>query len=128
MDSKLLPVINHETWTSIIPTNQPTKQPTNLPTNQSTPNSEVPMLSPNFYQSSTMNHLDLPQQFPDLEKLLNWTSLDFLKTAAPPAAAPPPPPGPPVTSSSIELPFGQLKTRQNNLYFENTNYWCIPDG
>ena len=51
--------------------------------------------------------LDLPQQFPDLEKLLNWTFLDFLKMAAPAAA----PPGPPVTSSSI---FGQLKIGINN--------------
>ena len=32
MDSKLLPVINHEPWTSIIPTNPPTQQ-TNQPTN-----------------------------------------------------------------------------------------------
>ena len=56
-----------------------------------------------------LTYLDLPQQFPDLEKLLNWTSLDFLKMAAPAAAAPAAAPPPPVTSSSIELPFGQLK-------------------
>ena len=31
MNSKLLPVINHEPWTSIIPTNQPTHPPTNTP-------------------------------------------------------------------------------------------------
>ena len=49
-----------------------------------------------------LTYLDLPQQFPDLDKLLNWTSLDFLKMAALPAPAP-------VTLSPIELPFGQLK-------------------
>ena len=53
-----------------------------------------------------LTYLDLPQQFPDLEKLLNWTSLDFLKMAAAAAAAAA---APPVTSSPVELPFGQLK-------------------
>ena len=57
-----------------------------------------------------LTYLDLPYQFPDLEKLLNWTSLDFLKTAA---AAPAAPAAPPVTSSPIELPFGQLKIEQD---------------
>ena len=60
-------------------------------------------------------YLDLPQQFPDLEKLLNWTSLDFLKMAAP---APAPPAPPPVTSSSIEVPFGQLKIQFDRFFTE----------
>ena len=46
----------------------------------------------------TLMYRDLPQQFPDLEKLLNWTSLDFLKTAAP---VPAPALAPPVTLSPI---------------------------
>ena len=29
-----------------------------------------------------LTYIDLPQQFPDLEKLLNWTSLDSPKMAA----------------------------------------------
>ena len=68
-----------------------------------------------------LTYLDLLQQFPDLEKLLNWTSLDFLKTAAP-AAAPPPP----VTSSSIELPFGQLKKHFNAT--NNTHAYLSSHG
>ena len=52
-----------------------------------------------------LTYLDFPYQFPDLEKLLNWTSLDFLKTAAPAAAAAAAPVAP-VTSWPIELPLG----------------------
>ena len=65
------------------------------------------MLEEDFYFPGLhLTYLDLPQQFPDLEKLLNQTSLDFLKMAAAAAAAAA---APPVTLSPIELPFGQVK-------------------